>query len=290
VSIGNRALVLLSTEKTLLHVSHFETLPNSHKRRPLAPAASPHSQGASIVVQANSTAEVVQTMKSDALEVRSSNVEVSTQPVNIPPTDFPTVLFEHAQMRAISPKGLTNKEKLIALTAAELRDEFDHQRQHRSAPERMFRLAFLQRVFGNGQTTVVLPSSGGSGETAPKSLWRDWNASKLLPVAVAVMIALAAWRTGETKSWKGVSDAKNELVSTVKEQLSREQQENKELKAKNEALQDDINSTLKGAADQKQDIATLTDKLNQLLKKYKGTAPVKEVTATAQSPTQGGTQ
>ncbi len=217
-------------------------------------------------------------MKSDALEVSSSNVEVSTQPVNAP-ADFPTVLFEHPQMRAIAPKGLTNKEKAIALTAAELKDEFVHERQRRSAPERMFKLAFLQRIFSNGQTTVVLPSSGAPAD-APKSFWSSWSLSAFVPIAGAILIAFAAWRTGETSSWKGVADANKAHVETLKEQLAQAQSDKKELQHKNDDLQNDLNDTLKNAADQKSDVATLTQKLGELLKKYKNGAPATTATAT----------
>jgi hypothetical protein len=226
-------------------------------------------------------------MKSDALEVSTSNVEVSTQPVNTP-TDFPTILFEHPQMRAIAPKGLTNKEKAIALTAAELKDEFLHERKSRSAPERMFRLAFLQRLFSN-QQTLALPSSGTPPET-PKSFWSSWSLSAFVPIAGAILIAFAAWRTGETSSWKGVADANKAHVETLKDQLAQAQSDKKDLQHKNDALQDDLNDTLKNAADQKSDVATLTQKLGELLKKYKGSAPPKDATAAPQPSAQGGTQ
>jgi hypothetical protein len=169
--------------------------------------------------------------------------------------------------------------RIEVLTAAELKDEFEQQRQHRSAPERMFRLAFLQRLFSNPQT-LVLPSSGTPTEV-PKSFWSGWSLSAFVPIAGAILIAFAAWRTGETSSWKGVADANKAHVETLKDQLVQAQNDKKDLQQKNDALQNDLNDTLRNAADQKSDVATLTQKLGELLKKYKNGVPP---TATATPP------
>ena len=212
-------------------------------------------------------------MKSETLEVKHSNVAVIPQSVNLLSSDFPSVLFEHPQMRAISPKGFSNKEKLIALTAVELKEDYLHERDSRTTPGRMFRLAFLHRLFTN---SVVAPPALATAE-APKHFWNDWSVSALLPIAGAMMLALAAWRTGETSSWKGVSDAMKAHVETLKDQLATAQADKKDLQQKNDALQNDLNA-LKTAADQKSDLTTLTDKINQLLKKYRNGAPAQMAT------------
>jgi hypothetical protein len=176
---------------------------------------------------------------------------------------------------ALTPRGkLSIRDKLIALIAGQVKEEEFFRREGQSMPGRAVKLAFLARLFGGGDTRVIALNSTASKDDKPKTFWDRLNAGSLLPILGSMMLAAAAWKTGETISWKSASDAARQTVDVVKEQLKIANQDKKDLQAKNDDVQQDMRDFLtKALGDSKADVKTLSDGISNLLTKYKPPKP-----------------
>jgi hypothetical protein len=94
------------------------------------------------------------------------------------------------------------------------------------------------------------------------------------------MLALAAWQTGETKSFKSALEGNKEVVKVLEKQRSSlviAQQ-------KNDDLQGELNDIIKAAAD----FTTLKDNLTKLVTKYKNQNAAKSELAQNSKPQGNG--
>jgi hypothetical protein len=206
--------------------------------------------------------------------MKPESLQVSGPQVLIPASsdDFVTQVFHHPEIAALCPNGKPSpRVRAIALIAGQVKEEQLYERQRRAAPERLFKLAFLQRMFGSSGSTVVVQPAATS-DPKPKTFLDRLNVGVLLPLLAALAIGLVTWRTAETKSWKSTSDASKYLVSVLKDQLSAAQENIKSLGQKNDELQNDIKDALK---DQNTDLAATKQKLIDALNKGKSQSQAK---------------
>jgi hypothetical protein len=204
--------------------------------------------------------------------MKPESLQVSGPQVLTPASsdDFVTQAFHHPEIAALCPNGKPSPRiKAIMLIAGQVKEEQLYERQRRAAPERLFKLAFLQRLFGGAPTVVMQPATA---EVKPKTFWDRLNAGVLLPVLVALTLAIAAWKTSEISSWKSTSEAGKELVAVLKQQLEGAQGTIKTLSEKNDELQNDIKEALK---DQNTDLAATKQKLLDALNKNKSQSAAK---------------
>jgi hypothetical protein len=93
------------------------------------------------------------------------------------------------------------------LIAREVKEKQLYGQQQRAAPERLFKMAFFHRMFGGGSPIVMQPTLA---EVKLKTFWDRLNAGTLLPILVALTLAIAAWKMSEISSWKSTSEAGKE--------------------------------------------------------------------------------
>ena len=202
--------------------------------------------------------------------------------------DFVTKVFNHKEVLALTPRGkLSTRDKLIAMIAGQVKEDEIYRREGQSMPNRAVRMAFLARLFGGGDTRVVAVPSSPSKDDKPKSFFDRLNASSLLPILASIMLAAAAYKTGETMSWKSTSDAGKQTVDFVKEQLAIANQEKAALQAKNDGLQRDALALIAQInTDNNANAKVYADSLKTLVTKY---APPKVViNIPAQTPKTDG--
>jgi hypothetical protein len=220
-------------------------------------------------------------MKPESLKV--SGPEVLTP---ISSEDFVTQVLHHPEILALCHNGNPSpRVKAIALIAGQVKEEQIYERQRRAAPERLFKLAFLQRMFGSSASPVIVQA--GSEEPKPRAIWDHLNVGVLLPVLIALTLALAAWKNSEVSSWKSTSEANKELVSVVKQQLDGAQDNIKSLTQKNDDLQNDVKDALKSMSEQNADLAATKQKLIDALNKGKSQSPVKPTSQVSTQPDPG---
>jgi len=196
-----------------------------------------------------------------------------------PSADFVTRALEHPQAKAAAPNGRTGlKAKFYIMLGASLMEEEIYSRHRQAAPERMFGLAFLGRLFGNHPPSVTINSVPQGQDEQPKSFWSRLRPTSLLPAVTLLMLALAAWQTGETKSYKSAVEGNEKVVKVLEKQLAIAQQ-------KNDDLQGELNDTIKAAAD----FTTLKDSLTKLMNKYKNQNAAKSEVAQNTKPSGNGT-
>jgi hypothetical protein len=204
--------------------------------------------------------------------MKPESLQVSGPQVLIPASsdDFVTQAFHHPEIAALCPNGKPSPRiKAIVLIAGQVKEEQLYERQRRAAPERLFKLAFLQRMFGVAPTVVLQPAPA---EVKPKTFLDRLNVGVLLPLLAALAIGLVTWRTAETKSWKSTSDANKDFVGVLKDQLLVAQGTINSLTQKNDDLQNDIKDALK---DQNTDLAATKQKLIDALSKGKNQSVAK---------------
>lgn len=210
-------------------------------------------------------------MKNESLQVKSSETVTSHST-----SDFVTEVFHHQEIVALCRNGKPSaRDKALVLIAGEVKEKQLYGQQQRAAPERLFKMAFFHRMFGGGSPIYMQPTLA---EVKPKTFWDRLNAATLLPILVALTLAIAAWKTSEINSWKSTSEAGKELVVVLKQQLEGAQGTIKTLSEKNDGLQNDIKDALK---DQNTDLAATKQKLIDALNKSKNQSQPKSTNQVA---------
>ena len=184
--------------------------------------------------------------------------------------DFATRAFNHKEILALTPHGkLSPRDKLMIMLGGQLKEDEIHRREGQSMPHRAVKMAFIARLFGAsaGETNSV--NTNAPKEDKPKSILERLNSSALIPILASIMLAAAAYKTGETSSWKSSSDAGKATVDFVKEQLAATKAEKAALQEKYDGLQKDtLGLMAQFNADSSASAKAYADSLKSFVAKY----------------------